>query len=131
MKFILSRLLLSILIPALLPVTRGTGAEPKSAEPENSGKSIWTQNVSGFRKEHGSVGGYTKRWDLSGLPHYVPKQQLTGTIRIWGNNYLKDGPLGDLWVEAFKKFQPGLTLEYHLPTGTIAVSAVAAGIADL
>ncbi|MDB6127644.1 MAG: hypothetical protein JWM35_1540 [Verrucomicrobia bacterium] len=106
-------------------------AAAKPAEPENAGVSIWTQNVSGFRKEHGSVGGYTKRWDLSDLPHYVPKQKLTGTIRIWGNNYLTDGQLGQYWVDAFKKFQPGLTIEYHLPTGTIAVSAVAAGIADL
>jgi phosphate transport system substrate-binding protein len=105
-------------------------ADP-AAEPTNAGVSIWTQNVSGFRKEHGAVGGYTKRWDLSELPHYVPKQKLQGTIRIWGNNYLKDGPLGDYWVEAFRKFQPDLTIEYHLPTGTIAVSAVAAGIADL
>ena len=106
-------------------------AKPAQPEPENAGVSIWTQNVTGFRKEHGAVGGYTKRWDLSDLPHYQPKQQLTGTIRIWGNNYLKDGQLGDYWVEAFKKFQPGLTFEFHLPTGTIAVSAVAAGIADL
>ena len=112
--------------------TESHNAKPAAQdEPQNAGVSIWTQNVSGFRKEHGSVGGYTKRWDLSDLPHYVPKQQLTGTIRIWGNNYLKDGQLGDYWVEAFKKFQPGLTLEFHLPTGTIAVSAVAAGIADL
>ena len=108
-----------------------TPVKTKPAEPENAGVSIWTQNVSGFRKEHGSVGGYKKRWDLSDLPHYVPRHQLTGTIRIWGNNYLKDGELGQYWVDAFKKFQPGLTLEYHLPTGTIAVSAVAAGIADL
>ena len=69
-------------------------SKPKEAEPENSGQSIWTQNVTGFRKEHGAIGGYKKRWDLSDLPHYVPKQKLTGTIRIWGNNYLKDGELG-------------------------------------
>ena len=68
----------------------------KSAEPANAGVSIWTQNVTAFRKEHGSVGGYTKRWDLSDLPHYVPKQQLTGTLRIWGNNYIKDGYLGGI-----------------------------------
>ena len=55
-----------------------------ASEPENAGVSIWTQNVSAFRKEHGSVGGYTKRWDLSDLPHYVPKQQVTGILRIWG-----------------------------------------------
>ena len=106
-------------------------AEAKQAEPENSGRSIWTQNVTGFRKEHGAIGGYTKRWDLSDLPHYVQKQKLKGTIRIWGNNYIKDGQLGKLWVEEFKKLQPNLTLEYHLPTGAIAVSAVAAGVADL
>jgi len=104
---------------------------PAQPEPTNAGVSIWTQNVSGFRKEHGSVGGYKKRWDLSDLPHYVPKQQVTGTLRIWGNNYLKDGPLGGYWQEAFAKFQPNLKIEYHLPTGTIAVSAVAAGIADI
>src|SRR5690242_20230983 len=108
-----------LLSSALLFAGSIRAEDAKSAEPENSGKSIWTQNVSGLRKEHGSVGGYTKRWDLSDLPHYVPKHQLTGTIRIWGNNYLKDGQLGDYWVEAFKKFQPGLTIEYHLPTGTI------------
>ena len=102
-----------------------------SAPPPNLGVSIWTQNVSAFRKQHGAIGGYKKRWDLSDLPHYVPKRQLTGTLRIWGNNYIKDGPLGQYWVEAFRKYQPGLKIEYHLPTGAIAVSAVAAGVADL
>jgi phosphate transport system substrate-binding protein len=128
MKSLFLRSALPVTLPALLIAQSASTEMP---EPQNAGVSIWTQNVSGFRKEHGSVGGYTKKWDLSDLPHYVPKQQLTGIIRIWGNNYLKDGPLGDLWVEAFKKFQPRLTLEFHLPTGTIAVSAVAAGIADL
>ena len=128
----LAHLAASLLLGSVLArAAQETPAKTKPAEPENAGVSIWTQNVSGFRKEHGSVGGYKKRWDLSDLPHYVPKQQLTGTIRIWGNNYLTDGELGQYWVDAFKKFQPGLTLEYHLPTGTIAVSAVAAGIADL
>jgi len=131
MKTLIIRLCLLTLPPVLLSAVAQTPDETKPAEPANAGVSIWTQNVSGFRKEHGSVGGYTKRWDLSDLPHYVPKQQLTGTIRIWGNNYLNDGQLGGFWVEAFKKFQPGLNIEYHLPTGTIAVSAVAAGIADL
>lgn len=105
--------------------------EQAAPPPENSGHSIWTQNVSGFRKLHGSVGLYTKRWDLSDLPHYVPRRQLTGTLRIWGNNYLQDGKLGEYWRDAFRKFEPGLTIEYHLPTGAIAVSAVAAGVADI
>jgi phosphate transport system substrate-binding protein len=105
-------------------------AEPGAPEPKNSGVSIWTTNVAGFRKAH-AVGEYTKKWDLSDLPHYVPTEQLTGTIRIWGNSYLVDGHLGDYWVEAFRKFQPGLKLEYHMPTGAIAVAALATGVADL
>ena len=105
--------------------------EPKAAEPANAGVSIWTQNVTGFRKEHGSVGGYTKRWDLSDLPHYVPKQQLTGTLRIWGNNYIKDGYLGEYWEAAFKKFQPGLKIEYNLPTTGIAIPSLSCGVSDV
>jgi phosphate transport system substrate-binding protein len=105
--------------------------QPTPTEPPNSGKSIWTQNVTQFRKEHGAVGGYTKRWSLSDLPHYVPKRQLHGTLRIWGSNYIKDGTLGASWLEGFKKFQPGVTIEYHLPTAAVAVPALAAGVADL
>ena len=120
MKHILSFLLPVLGVSALF-----------AAEPTNAGVSIWTQNVTQFRKEHGSVGGYTKRWDLGGLPHYAPKQQLTGTLRIWGNNYLKDGFLGEYWQEGFKKFQPGITIEYHLPTEAMAVPALVCGVADL
>ena len=110
-----------------------SSSQSDSQQPPNSGRSIWTQNVTGFRKEHGSIGGYKgkKRWDLSDLSHYTPKEQLSGSIRIWGDNYLTDGELGGYWVEEFKKFQPNLTIEYHLPTGAIAVSAIAAGVADL
>lgn len=79
----------------------------------------------------GAAGGYTKKWDLSGLPRYEPKQRLTGTLRIWGNNYLKDGQLGELWLQDFKKFQPGITIEYHLPTAAMAVPALVCGVADI
>ena len=109
----------------------GLRAAETPPEPANAGVSIWTQNVTGFRKEHGAVGGYTTRWDLSAMPHYVPKQQVTGTLRIWGNNYIKDANLAEYWREAFKKFQPGITIDYHLPTATIAVPAIASGAADL
>ena len=102
-----------------------------TTEPKNAGVSIWTQNVTAFRKEHGVEGGYKKKWDLGEMPHYAPKRQVTGTLRIWGNNYVKDGVLAEYWQEAFKKFQPGLTLEYHMPTATIAVPALACGAADL
>ncbi len=105
--------------------------QPAPTDPPNSGKSVWTQDVTQFRREHGSIGGYKQRWDLSDLPHYVPKRHLTGTLRIWGNSYLADGVLGRSWQTAFKTFQPGITIEYHLPTATIAIPALAAGVADL
>lgn len=101
------------------------------AAPPNAGVSIWTQNVTGFRKHDGSIGRYTKRWDLSDLPRYAPRRQVTGTLRIWGNSYLKDGQLGRYWQEAFRQYEPGITIEYHVPTGAIAVAALACGVADL
>ena len=114
-------------------VTRAMQAIPAqaSAEPANAGVSIWTQNVTQFRKEHGLEGGYTKKWDLSDLPHYVPKVHLTGTIRVWGNNYIRDGYLAEYWEKEFKKFQPDVTIEYHLPTTGIGIPALSCGVADV
>ena len=111
--------------------TQSEAQQSGAAEPTNAGVSIWTQNVTQFRKQHGAVGGYTKKWDLSELPHYVARQHPTGTLRIWGNNYIKDGELGSYWQQGFNKFQPDVKIEYHLPTGAMAVPALAAGVADL
>src|SRR6202140_5810169 len=49
---------------------------------------------------------YTKKWDLSGLPKYQPKQKVSGTIRMWGSNYMTDGFLGGYWEAAFRKYNP-------------------------
>lgn len=106
-------------------------AAAKSSEPANAGVSIWTQNVTAFRKEHGVEGGYTKRWDLSDLPHYTPKVKLTGTLRIWGNNYIRDGYLAEYWRAEFAKFHPDVKIEYNLPTTGIAIPALSCGVADV
>jgi len=108
-------------------------ATPTDAPNEavNANKSIWTQNVTSFRKEHAVAGGYTKKWDLSDLPHYQPKRQLTGKLRIWGNNYIKDGYLGEYWKEAFRKYQPGIEIEYNLPTTGIGIPSLSAKASDL
>src|SRR5258708_32488138 len=81
-------------------------AEDGKSDAINSNKSIWTQNVTQFRKEHAVAGGYTKKWDLSDLPHYKPKRQLKGKLRIWGNNYIKDGYLGEYWRGGVQKSPP-------------------------
>src|SRR6184192_1139945 len=53
---------------------------------------------------------YTKKFDLSGLPHYVPEEKSTGKLRVYGNNYVGDAPLGRWWKEAFEKVQPGIQI---------------------
>lgn len=130
MKRLITTLALAVALPAAWHDTaaaEGAGAEPQ----ENANRSIWTLNVTQFRRERGDVGGYTKQWDLSDLPSYEPRHELSGTLRIWGSNYLQDGPLGEYWEEAFRKFHPNVTIEYNLPTSGIAIPALAAKVADL
>jgi phosphate transport system substrate-binding protein len=71
------------------------------------------------------------RWDLSDLPAYRPKEQVAGTIRMWGSNYITDGNLGEYWEEAFRKFQPGVKFEYHMLTTRAAVPSLVFGVSDL
>src|SRR5580704_2823204 len=52
------------------------------------------------------------KFDLSDLPAYKPKQQVTGVIRMTGSNYIADSHVGQYWVAEFKKFQPGITFEF-------------------
>jgi phosphate transport system substrate-binding protein len=74
---------------------------------------------------------YTKKWDLSGLPAYAPTQTVTGVIRLWGSNYIVDGNLGQYWEEAFRKFHPGVTFEYHMKTTIAAVPSLVFGLGDI
>jgi phosphate transport system substrate-binding protein len=74
---------------------------------------------------------YTRTFDLSGLPEYVPEGHPTGTLRICGNNYIGDSPLGGWWKEAFEKVQPGIKIEYNLQTAAVAISCLAQGFADI
>jgi len=132
MKSIIAKArLLAGMAAALAASSAGAAPLRNAAAPPNANRSIWTLNVTKDRKQHAQLGGYTKRWDLSDLPHYVPKRQVHGILRIWGSNYLKDGPLGRYWADAFRKFEPGVRIEYNLPTAGIAVPALAAKIADL
>ena len=74
---------------------------------------------------------YTKKFDLSGLPHYVPEEQAAGTLRVCGNNYVNDAPLGSYWKQAFEKFQPGVKVEYYTPTAAIAAACLYFDKADI
>jgi phosphate transport system substrate-binding protein len=81
--------------------------------------------------KRGKMAHYTRSFDLSGMPHYEPKEQLTGWIRLHGNNYLSDGLLGELWQKGFEKHQPGIRISYYLPTSALAFAALYYNQADL
>jgi phosphate transport system substrate-binding protein len=74
---------------------------------------------------------YTKKFDLSGLPDYKPRRQVTGTIRIWGSNYITDGRVGSLWEDAFRKYQPNAHIAWHMKTTEAAVPALVFGVSDM
>jgi phosphate transport system substrate-binding protein len=67
---------------------------------------------------------YTEKFDLSGLPKYEPKEQVTGTVRVVGNNYIADSYVAGWWKEEFHKYQPNITIEYNLPTAAVAFAAL-------
>jgi phosphate transport system substrate-binding protein len=71
------------------------------------------------------------KFDLSGLPSYKPQQQVTGVIRMTGSNYIADSHVGENWVAAFKKFQPGVTFEFNLKTPSAAVYALFLNAGDV
>ncbi len=71
------------------------------------------------------------QWDLSDLPAYVPKGKITGTIRLWGSNYIVDGNVGEYWEKAFQKFHPAAKFEYHMLTTRAAIPSLVFGAADL
>jgi phosphate transport system substrate-binding protein len=85
-----------------------------------------------FVRERGAKTFYPPdRFDLSGLPAYQPEQKITGTLRIWGNNYLADSGLAQVWEEEFRRVQPGIQIEWNLKSAATAVGALWAGAADI
>lgn len=74
---------------------------------------------------------YGKKFDLSGLPTYAPRQGLTGKLRIWGNNYILSSGLADAWKREFQSYNPGVDVEMVLPTAAVATASLYMGVADL
>jgi phosphate transport system substrate-binding protein len=71
------------------------------------------------------------KFDLSDLPSYKPQQQVSGVIRMTGSNYIADSHVGENWITAFKKFQPGVTFEFNLKTPSAAVYALFLNAGDV
>lgn len=71
------------------------------------------------------------RFDISDLPHYVPEQQVSGTIRQWGSNYLADSPLAGYLEGTFQKYQPNVKFVDNLRTSEHAISSLVYKVADV
>ena len=74
---------------------------------------------------------YTRQFDLSALPRYAPRQQVGGTLRQWGNNYLKDSGLMAVWEQQFQQHHPQVRFEDNLYSSAVAFPGLIAGAADL
>jgi phosphate transport system substrate-binding protein len=74
---------------------------------------------------------YEPQFDLSELPEYRPKQRVSGTIRQWGNNYIKDSPLVDVWESGFRKYHPDIRFKDNLSSSAVAFPGLITGVADL
>lgn len=84
-----------------------------------------------FVEAKGKKAFYTRQFDLGGLPAYQPQQQVSGTIRMWGSNYIVDGNVGRYWEEGFRKFHPGVKFDYHMKTTIAAVPSLVFGVSDI
>jgi len=67
-------------------------------------------------------------FDLSGIPAYVPQQQVSGVIRNYGFAF---GGVYKIWEEGFRKFHPDVSFEDTFPTSDAAFPALVTGVTDL
>lgn len=67
--------------------------------------------------------------DVSDVQAYEAQRQVSGTIRVYGNNYIP--ALMKRWEEGFRKFQPGVTFTTNLPGTEAAMAGITSGIADI
>ena len=108
------------------------GTSPAAAQADKVAKGLALQAARGrFVVVKAKKVFYTRRWDLSRLPVYHPAQQVSGTIRMWGSNYIQDSNLGRYWEEGFRKYQPGARIAFHMKSTVAAVPALVFGVADV
>jgi phosphate transport system substrate-binding protein len=72
-----------------------------------------------------------RKFDLTGLPAYRPKQQVSGTVRLWGTNYIANSGLDAKWRDKFLSYHPNAKVDLVLPTAAAAAPALYFGLADI
>src|SRR6202790_304848 len=119
------RILMTLILAALAtPFAHAAEAADEDSVAVQAAREKWVKNK-GYKVY------YTKKFDLSDLPHYKPEQRVSGTIRMWGSNYFTDSPLAQYWEKDFQKYQPGVKFDFHLRTSEHAISSLIYGKSDL
>lgn len=121
-------LLLALCLMTVVPFANAR--RPSSQETELDPIELQRARAAGL-VEKGWKRYYTKRFDLSALPQYVPSPPMRGTIRQWGSNYLADSPLQGYLEAAFRKYHPEVTFENRLQSTFIGMAGLYTGLADL
>ena len=120
-------------IPALILATLAfaVGLNAQSSEKKSTGLEMQKARADGLVTKGKKAYYPADKWDLSDLPAYEPKEKISGTVRLWGSNYIVDGNVGDYWEKAFQKYHPGAKFEYHMLTTRAAVPALTFDLADV
>src|SRR5256714_4286918 len=104
-----------VIVAASLALFAGEISPSQAQEPKEATEGLDMQAARAkMMSARGSKVAYTKKWDLSGLLKYQPKQKVSGTIRMWGSNYITDGFIGGYWGGAVVEIYP--EGQIHLPT---------------
>ncbi|RME96945.1 MAG: phosphate ABC transporter substrate-binding protein [Alphaproteobacteria bacterium] len=106
---------------------RGEGAGPGESTEGLAMQKARAQMMSA----RGARIAYTKKFDLSGLPAYQPRQKVHGTIRLWGSNYITDGFVGGYWEDKFREFHPDVRFEWNMKSSRAAVPSLVFGVSDI
>ena len=124
-KSMIRRILMTLILAALAtPCVYAAEAADEDSVAVQAAREKWVKNK-GYKVY------YTKKFDLSDLPHYKPEQKVSGTIRMWGSNYFTDSPLADYWIQEFQKYQPDVKFALHLKTTLHAIPGLIFGMSDI
>ncbi len=119
------RVLMTLILGVLAtPLAYAADAADEDSVAVQAAREKWVKNK-GYKVY------YTKKFDLSDLPHYKPEQKVSGTIRMWGSNYFTDSPLADYWIQEFQKYQPDVKFALHLKTTLHAIPGLIFGMSDI
>lgn len=124
---VLTLSLVAVAAPIVVAAQQSTPPWLKKYEPNAQSRKFPTGSAAARRaRMHAEAysRAYTRRFDLSGLPNYTPRSHLHGILRVCGNNYIGDSPLGAWWKAAFEKYQPGVKVVYRLRTAANAIACL-------